>query len=98
MVVEVRGLGGTRRLEVAPGAPMLEALLAAGLPAPHRCRQARCGRCRVHVAAGAARLEAASPVEAARLGAALASGMRLMCQARARAASGAAAGALVVEY
>jgi ferredoxin len=98
LVVEVRGLGGVRRLEAADGEALLEAFLRQGLPAPHRCRRAQCGRCRVFVAAGADTLEPAGAAERARLGPMIASGMRLMCQARARAASERAGGRLVVEY
>lgn len=96
--VEVRGLGGVRRLDAAAGQALLEAFLAAGLTAPHRCRQARCGRCRVYVAAGAEALEAPGDAERARLGAALGAGVRLMCQARVANRPTGAKPWLVVEY
>lgn len=96
--VEVRGLGGTRRIAVAADTALLEAMLAAGLPAPHRCRQARCGRCRVTVVDGAGALTSPGPAEEFRLGAALEQGQRLMCQARPAQADGDRQAVLVLEY
>lgn len=93
--VEARGLGATRRFAVAPGTVLLEGMLDAGLPAPHRCREARCGRCRVTVASGGEALYPADAAECARLGGALSQGQRLMCRARARAGGNLP---LVLEY
>ena len=98
LAVEIRGLGRSRRLEVAPGTAILEALLTAGLPAPHRCRQALCGRCRVFVAAGAKALEPPGVSERVRLGPMLAMGMRLMCQARPAPAACRQGVGLVIDY
>ncbi len=80
--VEVRGLGGVRRFALAPDVALLEAFLGAGLPAPYRCRQARCGRCRVFVAGGGERLAPPGEAERRRLGEATERGLRLLCQAR----------------
>lgn len=91
-------MGGVRTLDAAPGQALLEAFLAAGLAAPHRCRQARCGRCRVYVSAGADALAAAGEAERARLGAALGAGARLMCQARVPPGPVGGDRCLVVEY
>lgn len=96
--VEVRGLWGVRRLDAAAGQALLEAFLAAGLPVPHRCRQALCGRCRVFVAAGGDALARPGEAERLRLGAMVDAGMRLMCQARPLAACERAHVTLVVEY
>jgi ferredoxin-NADP reductase len=47
---ELRSSG--RRIEVAPGVSLLEALEASGVEVPNLCRQGVCGECRVSVAAG----------------------------------------------
>jgi ferredoxin len=85
VAVEVRRLWGQREATVTrvdTSKPLLEALEAAGVALPHRCREARCGRCRARVVGGQAALAPAGPAERARLGPALARGERLLCQAR----------------
>lgn len=48
--VSLTGTGST--VEVPSGTSLLEALEAAGLPIPNRCRQGVCGECRIPVATG----------------------------------------------
>lgn len=89
VAIRLRRLGREVGARAGRGETLLDALLAAGGPVPHRCRQARCGRCRVWVAAGAAALAPPGEAERRRLGAA-ATGARLMCQARVAAPEAAA--------
>ncbi|WP_249012331.1 PDR/VanB family oxidoreductase [Conexibacter sp. DBS9H8] len=48
----VRLARSRRRVAVAAGVSLLEALETAGIAVPHRCRQGVCGECRVGVLAG----------------------------------------------
>jgi ferredoxin len=82
VAIRLRRLGGEVGARAGRGVTLLDALLAAGASVPHRCREARCGRCRVWVAAGAPALAPPGEAERRRLGAAAATGARLMCQAR----------------
>lgn len=71
---------GRREVQVPRGITLLEGLLGAGLPVPHQCREARCGRCRVRVTYG---LDALTPVgerERLRLGSMAPPATRLLCQ------------------
>ena len=70
-----------RTLRVAPGQPVLEAALAAGLNLPHSCKSGHCGSCRARLIGGEIRYPQGRPLgitaeEEARGGV-------LLCQARA---------------
>ena len=75
---------GRSTVRVPQGSTLLEGLLAAGLRAPHQCRQARCARCRVTVSAGWTLLSDPEERERGRLGPKAPARTRLMCQARIR--------------
>ncbi|MCY1077952.1 2Fe-2S iron-sulfur cluster-binding protein [Archangium lansingense] len=55
--VEVRLGGVSHRLMAAPGATVLEAGLAAGLPLPYSCAVGGCGTCRLSLLSGEVHLE-----------------------------------------
>lgn len=55
--VEVRLGGVPHRVMAAPGATVLEAGLAAGLPLPYSCTLGGCGTCRVTLLSGEVRME-----------------------------------------
>ena len=68
--------GVTRVLPWAPGARMLDVLIAAGLSAPYSCRQGLCGACACQLTAGKVEMAHNEVLEAADL----ADGYVLACQ------------------
>ena len=72
-----------RTLRVSPGAPVLEAALAAGLNLPHSCKSGHCGSCRARLLAGELRYPGPRPLGVS--AAEAADGYVLLCQARPRA-------------
>ena len=69
--------GVTRTLPWQPGARMLDVLIAAGLEAPHSCRQGICGACACQLVAGEVEMAHNEVLEEADL----ADGYILACQA-----------------
>jgi CDP-4-dehydro-6-deoxyglucose reductase len=69
-----------RTLRVSPGAPVLEAALAAGLNLPHSCKSGHCGSCRARLLAGELRYPGPRPLGVS--AAEAAEGYVLLCQAR----------------
>ena len=69
-----------RTLRVSPGAPVLEAALAAGLNLPHSCKSGHCGSCRARLLAGELRYPGPRPLGVT--AAEAADGYVLLCQAR----------------
>lgn len=55
--MEVRLGGESHRVPVAPGATVLEAGLAAGLPMPYSCTVGGCGSCQVMLLSGEVRMD-----------------------------------------
>ncbi|MBS0581289.1 MAG: 2Fe-2S iron-sulfur cluster binding domain-containing protein [Proteobacteria bacterium] len=71
-----------RTVPVAPGQPVLEAALAAGLNLPHSCKSGHCGSCRARLLAGQIDYPAGRPLGLTREE--HDAGYVLLCQARAR--------------
>lgn len=70
-----------RSFSVAPGRPLLEAALQAGLNVPHRCRGGNCGACRARLLSGRVNYPNGRPLGLS--DAEVEEGFILLCQARA---------------
>lgn len=79
--MRVRLANSGRGFSVAPGQPLLDAALAAGLNLPHGCRGGNCGACRARVLAGDVHYPNGVPLGVS--AAEAAQGYVLLCQARA---------------
>jgi CDP-4-dehydro-6-deoxyglucose reductase, E3 len=79
--VRVRLSKSDRSFSVAPGEPVLEAALRAGLNLPHSCKGGNCGTCRARLLEGAVAYPNGRPLGLSE--AEEADGLVLLCQARA---------------
>jgi len=80
--VRVRLAKSDRSFSVAPGEPVLEAALRAGLNLPHSCKGGNCGACRARLLEGAVAYSNGRPLGLSE--AEEADGLVLLCQARAQ--------------